>query len=225
TALLNGRLQASMSLIVGVTILSTVVGVAIGTFGARRGRIGKVVDGGSIIGLAIPDFWFGLLLIVVFAVNLGWFPPTGYEPIGAGVGDWLRSITLPVVTLAVPASAVIAKQTRDAMSTALGGEYVRTLRAAGVGERSIVLRHALRNAAIPILTVVGLVFVGALAGTVAVESVFAIQGLGTAAVQATANRDLPMIQGVVVYFTLIVIVANLLIDLAYSYFDPRVRSS
>ena len=225
TMILNGRLASSLSLIMGVTVLATIIGVAIGTFGARRGRIGRAIDGGSIIGLAVPDFWLGLMLIVVFAVNLGWFPPTGYVPWGDGIGDWLRSITLPVITLAVPAVALIAKQTRDAMSTALGGEYVRTLRAAGVRERSIVIRHGLRNAANPILTVVGLVFIGALSGTVAVESVFAIQGLGSAAVQATANRDLPVIQGVVVYFTLIVVAVNLVVDLAYSWFDPRVRSS
>ena len=155
------------------------------------------------------------MLIVAFAVNLRWFPHR-LRPVGDGILGWLRSITLPVITLAVPAVALIARPDPDAMATALNGEYVRTLRAAGVGERSIVLRHGLRNAAIPILTVVGLVFIGALSGTVAVESVFAIQGLGSAAVGATANRDLPLIQGVVVYFTLIVIAANLLIDLAYS---------
>ena len=123
TMILNGRLASSLSLIMGVTVLATIIGVAIGTFGARRGRIGRAIDGGSIIGLAVPDFWLGLMLIVVFAVNLGWFPPTGYVPWGDGIGDWLKSITLPVITLAVPAVALIAKQTRDAMSTALGGGY------------------------------------------------------------------------------------------------------
>ena len=224
TTQLNGRLAPSLSLIVGVTVVATVLGTGIGILGARRGRIGRVVDSGSIMGLAVPDFWLGLVLIVLFAVHLGWFPPTGYVPWRDGAGAWLRSVALPIATLSVPATAILARQTREAMSTALSNEYVRTLRAAGVGERSIVFRHCLRNAAIPVLTVVGLVFVGALGGTVAVESVFAIPGLGSTAVQATANRDLPLIQGVVVYFTLIVIVVNLLVDCAYGYFDPRLQS-
>ena len=224
TVQLNDRLAPSMSLIIGVILVATVLGVVIGILGARRGRIGRVVDSVSITGLAIPDFWLGLVLIVLFAVHLGWFPPTGYVPWTEGVGPWLRSVALPIITLSVPATAILARQTRDAMSTAMSKEYVRTLRAAGIGERSVVFRHALRNAAIPILTVVGLVFVGALGGTVAVESVFAIPGLGRTAVQATATRDLPLIQGIVVYFTLIVIVANLLVDCAYGYFDPRLQS-
>ena len=223
TSLLNGRLEPSLSLIVGATLVALAVGVALGIRGARHGPVGRVVDAGSIVGLAVPDFWLGLVLIVVFAVQLRLLPPTGYAPVADGLGAWLRSIALPVCTLAVPATAIIAKQTRDAMSTALARPYVRTLRAAGISERAIVFRHALRNAAIPVLTVVGLIFIGALGGTVAVESVFAIPGLGSTAVSATANRDLPLIQGVVVYFTLIVIAINLLVDLAYGYFDPRIR--
>lgn len=130
---------------------------------------------------------------------------------------------LPVVTLAVPATAAIAKQTRDAVSDSLARPYVRTLRAAGVSERSILLRHALKNAAVPILTVVGLGFIGALSGAIAIEYIFAFPGLGGTAVQATASGDLPLIQGVVVYITVIVIVVNVAVDLAYGYFNPRVR--
>ncbi|WP_420623149.1 ABC transporter permease [Candidatus Poriferisodalis sp.] len=224
-AQLNDRLAPSLSLIIGVVLVATVVGVAIGIGGARRGRFGRAVNAASIGGLAIPDFWLGLVLIVVFAVNLGWFPPTGYVGWSDGFGIWLRSVTLPIMTLSVPATAIVARLTRDAMSTALGGEYVRTLRAAGLGERSIVLRHALRNAAIPIITVVGLVFVGALGGTVAIESVFAIPGLGRTAVQAASTRDLPVIQGIVLYFMLFVIASNLVVDCGYGVFDPRLRSS
>ena len=225
TAQLNDRLAPSMSLIVGATLVGATFGVAIGILGVRRGRIGRVLDAGSITGLAVPDFWLGLVLIVLFAVRLGWFPPTGYVPWRDGVGAWLRSVALPIATLSVPATAILARQTREAMSSAMSKEYVRTLRAAGLDERSILFRHGLRNAAIPVLTVVGLVFVGALGGTVAVESVFAIPGLGSTAVRATANRDLPLIQGVVVYFTIIVIATNLLVDCAYGYFDPRLRSA
>lgn len=225
TVQLNDRLAPSMSLIGGAVVVATVAGVAIGVGGARGGRFGRAVDGFSIGGLAIPDFWLGLVLIVLFAVHLGWFPPTGYINIGDGVGAWLRSIALPVATLSVPAAAIVARQSREALSTALGQEYVRTLRAAGFSETSIIYRHGLRNAAIPITTVIGLVFVGALGGTVAVESVFALPGLGRAAVEAAGTRDLPVIQGVVVYFTLAVIAANLLVDCAYGLLDPRLRST
>jgi peptide/nickel transport system permease protein len=223
TTLLNQRLEPSLSLIFGAVVVAGTIGIALGVRAALRGRLGKVVDGGSIVGLAVPDFWLGLVLILVFAVQLSVLPPTGYSPLADGVGPWITSLILPVITLAVPATAIIAKQTRDAVATALDKPFVRTLRAAGVSERSIVYRHALKNAAIPILTVVGLMFVGALSGTVVVESVFAIPGLGSTAVRATAANDLPLIQGAVVYFTLIVVVINVLVDIAYGYFNPKVR--
>ncbi len=225
TTLLNDRLEPSLSLIIGATLVAGVVGVILGIRGARRGVLGKVVDAGSIVGLAIPDFWLGLILIAVFAVQLAVLPPGGYVPFIDDPGLWFTSLVLPVITLAVPATAIIAKQTRDAVSTALNRSFVRTLSAAGVPDRSIVYRHALKNAAIPILTVVGLIFVGALSGTVAVESIYSIPGLGSTAVQATSAHDLPLIQGVVVYFTIIVIAVNLLVDLGYGYFNPRVRQS
>ena len=224
-ALLNDRLEPSLSLIFGATLVASIAGITLGIRGARRGAMGRLVDAGAIVGLAIPDFWLGLVLVVVFAVQLSLLPPTGYVPLVDDIGGWAISLVLPVITLAVPATAIIAKQTRDAVSTALERGYVRTLRAAGATERSILYRHTLKNAAIPILTVVGLIFIGALSGTVAVEYIFAIPGLGGTAVQATAARDLPLIQGVVVYFTLIVIVVNLLVDIAYGYFNPRVRQA
>jgi peptide/nickel transport system permease protein len=224
-SLLNDRLEPSLSLIFGATLVASIVGIALGIRGARRGAIGRLVDSGAIVGLAIPDFWLGLVLVVVFAVQFSLLPPTGYVPLVDDVGGWATSLVLPVITLAVPATAIIAKQTRDALSTALEKGFVRTLRAAGASERSILYRHALKNAAIPILTVVGLIFIAALSGTVAIESIFAIPGLGSTAVGATAARDIPLIQGVVVYFTLIVIVVNLLVDVAYGYFNPRVRQA
>lgn len=223
TELLNARLEPSLSLIIGATLVASIIGIAMGIRAARRGVLGRVVDSSSILALAIPDFWLGLVLVVIFAVQLRLLPPTGYVPITDDPGMWAMSLILPIITLSLPALSRIAKQTRDSMATALDGTYVRTLRAAAVKENSIIYKHALRNAAVPILTVIGLVFVGALGGTVAIESIFAIPGLGSTAVQATASRDLPLIQGVVVYFTLITIVVNLIVDLAYGYFNPRVR--
>jgi len=222
---LNERLGASLSLIIGATVVSAVIGVALGVRGALRGPAGKIVDAVSVLGLAVPDFWLGLVLVLVFAVQLAIFPPTGYVSPALDTAAWFDSLVLPVVTLAVPATAIVAKQARDAVATALSRPFTRTLRAAGVPEWSIIYRHALKNAAVPILTVIGLVFVGALSGTVAVEFIFAIPGLGRTAVEATSAHDFPLIQGVVVYFTLIVITVNLLVDLAYGYFNPRIRLS
>jgi peptide/nickel transport system permease protein len=226
SSLLGSRLPVTLSLVVGATLTATVLGVALGVAGARRkGPIGRTVDAVALLGLAIPNFFLGLLLVAWFAVALPLFPATGYVPFADNPADWLQSLVLPVITLAVPGVAVIAKQTRDAMREALERPFVRTLRAAGLSNRSLVYRHALRNAAIPVATVVGVVFVAALSGTVLVESVFSMPGLGGLAVQATDQHDLPLILGVAVEFTAIVIVVNLLVDIAYGWLDPRVRVS
>ena len=132
TGLLNERLAPSLSLIIGAVLLGSLVGLTLGIRGARGGRVGKLVQAGSTLGLALPDFWLALVLVVVFAVKFGMLPPTGYVPLAGDPADWLKSLVLPVVTLAVPVTAVIAKQTRDAVATALEQSFVRTLRAAGV---------------------------------------------------------------------------------------------
>jgi peptide/nickel transport system permease protein len=226
TSLLDSRLQVTLSLVIGSTAVAAVVGVGLGVMAAlRAGAPGKIVDAIALTGLAVPNFFLGLLLITWFAVTLRLFPATGYVPVSQSPTGWLASIALPVITLAVPGIAVIAKQTRDAMREALDRPFIRTLRAAGVPGRSIIGKHALRNAAIPVVTVTGLIFIGSLSGTVLVEMVFALPGLGGLVVQATTQHDLPLIQGVAVYFTVAVIVVNLLVDLTYSWLDPRVRVS
>jgi peptide/nickel transport system permease protein len=226
SSLLDSRLQVTLSLVIGSTALATAVGVVFGVVAAlRAGVVGKIVDAIAMVGLAIPNFFLGLLLVTWFAVTLRAFPATGYVPFSQSPGGWLRSIVLPVITLAVPGIAVIAKQTRDAMLEVLDRPFIRTLRAAGVPGRSIIGKHALRNAAIPVVTVTGLIFIASLSGTVLVETVFALPGLGGLVVQATSQHDLPLIQGVAVYFTIAVICVNLLVDLTYSWLDPRVRVS
>lgn len=222
---LGSRLTVTLSLVVGSTLLAGVLGIGLGIGGALRPRLGRALDALGLIGLAIPSFFLGLLLVSWLSVGAGLFPATGYVNPTESVAEWLRSLVLPVVTLALPGVAVIAKQTRDAMRDALARPFTRTLRAGGVSSRSLVLKHALRNAAIPVVTVVGLVLVGALGGAVVVESVFAMPGLGGLAVQATSQHDLPLVQGVAVYFTVIVVVVNLGIDLLYGWLDPRVRVS
>lgn len=226
TSLLDSRLQVTLSLVIGSTAVAAVVGVVLGVTAAlRAGAPGKIVDAIALTGLAVPNFFLGLLLITWFAVTLRLFPATGYVPVSQSPAGWLASIALPVITLAVPGIAVIAKQTRDAMREAMDRPFIRTLRAAGVPSRSIIGKHALRNAAIPVVTVTGLIFIGSLSGTVLVEMVFALPGLGGLVVQATTQHDLPLIQGVAVYFTVAVIGVNLLVDLTYSWLDPRVRGS
>jgi peptide/nickel transport system permease protein len=224
TSLLNSRLSVTFALVIGSTLVAAVVGIALGIVGAlRRGGGGKAVDAVSMVGLAIPNFFLGLLLVAWFAVALPLFPATGYVPMAQSPAEWLRSLVLPVVTLAVPGIAVVAKQTRDSMLDVLQQPFIRTLRACGLPRRSVIFKHALRSAAIPIVTVLGVIFVGALSGTVIVESVFAMPGLGGVAVQATSQHDVPLIQGAAIYFTLIVIGVNLIVDLAYGWLDPRVR--
>ena len=226
SSLLSSRLPVTLSLVIGSTLVATVAGLGLGIAAAQAaGPLGRLVDAIALVGLAIPNFFLGLLLVAWFAVALPLLPATGYVPFAESPSEWLRSLVLPVITLAVPGVAVIAKQTRDGMREALDRPFIRTLRAAGLSQRSLVYRHALRNAAIPVATVVGIVFVAALSGTVLVESVFSMPGLGGVAVQATDQHDLPLIQGVAIEFTVIVIIVNLVVDVAYGWLDPRVRVS
>jgi peptide/nickel transport system permease protein len=220
------RLWVTLSLIGGALLVTAVVGVGLGMVSAIRGGvIGRALDAFSLVGYALPSFWVGAVLIALFAVKLRWFPAVGYVAFSQSPGQWLRSIVLPVVALSLGSVALVAKYTREAMLDVLGSEYIRMLWANGIPARSIYFRHALKNAAARIITVLGIIVVGLLTGTVLVESVFALPGLGGLAVLATNQHDLPTIQGVVVLFTLVVIVVNLAVDLAYSWLNPRVMSS
>jgi peptide/nickel transport system permease protein len=225
TTELNQHLEVTLSLLILGTLASAAVGVALGVAGAvRGGAMGRVVDILSLAGLAIPNFWLALVLTAVFAVALRLFPVVGYVSITDSPLRWAQSLVLPVAALALGSSTVIAKQTRDSLRQVLDHDFVRTLRANGFSRRSVLYRHALRNAGIPVLTVIGVVFVSLIGGTVFVEQVFAMPGLGSEAVQATSQHNLPVIQGVVVYFTLLVVAVNLLTDLCYAALDPRVRT-
>jgi peptide/nickel transport system permease protein len=224
TAVLDARLGVTLSLVIGSTLLAALAGTLLGSVAAIRGGVlGRLADVVSMLGFALPNFWLGLILIGWFAVDLHAFPASGYVPLGQSVNGWATSLVLPVVTLAVPGVAIIARQTRDSMQATVQRPFMRTLRAAGLPRSSLLVRHALRNAAIPVLTVVGVVFVGALSGAVLAETVFALPGLGGEAVSATTAHDIPLIQGVALYFTIMVIIVNLVTDIAYGWLDPRVR--
>jgi peptide/nickel transport system permease protein len=217
------RLPATLSLIGGTLLVSAVVGISLGVVSAVRGGwLGRVVDVLSVVGFALPNFWLGLVFVSIFAVTLRLFPTTGYVPLETSPGGWITSLVLPVVTLSVLGVAMIARQTRESMSETLARDFIEMQRAHGLAE-SRIIGHALRNAAIPIVTIIGVLFVALLSGTVFVESVFALPGLGGTAVQATIQHDAPMIEGVAVLFTLIVLVVNLVVDVAYAWLNPKVR--
>lgn len=222
---LNARLPVTLSLVLAATLVSTFVGLAFGVVSSRGGRLTrKVSDVVSIAGLAVPHFWVALLLIAVFSVSLGWFPPGGYVALSISPFDWAWSLVLPVVALAMHGVTVVAKQAREALLDAGNRDFVRNLQANGIPARSVLFKHALRSAAIPVVTVTGLLFIGSLGSAVVVEHVFGLPGLGSLAITATANHDIPMIQGVAVYFTLLVIAVNLLLDVVYGWLNPRVRT-
>jgi peptide/nickel transport system permease protein len=225
TEALNGRLGASLSIIAGTVLVSAVVGLGIGVFSAVRGGVaGKLVNGLSLVGLAAPNFWLALVLVELLSVRMPLFPAT-WSASGGDPLAWLRSLVLPVLALAVGGSAFIARQTRDAMADVLTRDFITALRAHGLPLRSVVFKHALRNAAIPVVTLLGLLFVGLLGGAVLIESVFTIPGLGQQAVAASSTHNLPMIEGVAFYFTVIVIVVNLLVDVSYGWLNPKARRS
>ncbi len=218
------RLPVTISLIAGATVVSLIVGVGLGVLSATmRGSFARVVDVLSWLGFAVPNFWLGLILVDLFAVRLKLFPASGYVNFGHSPSSWLKSLILPVLTLALFGATGIAKQTRDAMTDVMNSEFVVALRVAGLPRRSIIFRHALRNAAIPVVTNIGLFAVAMLGGTVLVEQVFVLPGLGSLAVQAASSHDLPVIEGVVVTFALIVIAVNLLIEVSYAWLNPRIR--
>lgn len=222
---LADRIGVTVSIVVGSLIVATALGLGLGLVSARsRGALGRVTDVVSLFGLAVPAYWFGLLLAYTFAVNWQLFPPTGYVPLADGVGPWLRSITLPVLTLGITSSATIAKQTRDAVAGEYRRDYVMMLRARGVSERRILFLHVLRNAGAPIVTVVGVLFIGLLSGTVLVESVFVLPGLGSLAVSSTQARDIAVIQMVTLVFALLIVFVNLVMEIVYRALDPRVRT-
>lgn len=226
TQAIGERLPVTLCLIIGSLALSLLIGVALGVFSAVRGGLaGYLADGFSLIGFALPTFWIGAILIVVFAAKLGWLPATGYVSFADSPTDWARSLVLPLAALTIGGVAAFARLTRESMLLALTSEHVRMARAAGASERSVVYRHALRNAAAPVITVVGVNFAALLGGTVYVETVSAMPGLGSLVATSASKQDIPIIQGVVLTFTLIVVVVNLLLDLAYAWLDPRVRAA
>jgi peptide/nickel transport system permease protein len=221
--LIGGRLAVTVPLAILAFMLSTAIALPLGMFAAsRRGQIGDWgVMAFSQAGLAIPGFWFAILLIMVFAVGLGWFPAGGFPGWGAGVGEALRALLLPALALALSEAAILARVTRSAVLETLGEDYVRTARAKGLAPGEVMWRHVLRNALIPVTTIMGLQFAFLLAGAVIIENVFTLPGLGQGLLRAIFQRDVIVVKNTVLLLAGMVVLVNFLVDLLYSAIDPR----
>ena len=226
SAAIISRLSVTLSLVIGTVVVVAIVSVVLGVLAAtKRGWVDKLAQLLAVLGHAIPGFLFAVGLVLFFALALGWFDPTGYVPFTESPTGWLKTVTLPVIALALGGIANVTQQIRGAVIDALRNDYVRTLRSRGIPERTVILKHVLRNAAGPALAVLAVIFVGLLGGAVIVEQVFAIPGLGQVAVQATTQGDIPPVMGLLVATGVIVIVFNLLVDLAQGWLNPKVRLS
>lgn len=223
---LSGRLSVSLSLVIGATVITAILAVVLGVLAARRGGwVDGIVQIISVVGFAIPGFLIALYLVLIFAINLKLFKATGYIPITTSFSGWLSSVTLPIIALSIGAIAAVAQQIRGSVLDALSRDYVRTLRSRGLPMSSVVYKHVLRNAGGPALAVLAVQFVGLLGGAVIVEQVFALPGMGQLTVSATTQGDIPVVMGVVIAFAVIVVIVNLLIDLAQAALNPKVRLS
>lgn len=223
---IGARLPVTLSLVIGTTIVTAIASVLLGVLAARRGGwIDSTVQVIAVVGFAIPGFLIALVLVVVFAVDLGWFKATGYIPLTTSISGWLSTVTLPIIALAIGAIAAVAQQVRGSVLDAMSRDYVRTLRSRGLRMNRVLYRHILRNAGGPALAILSVQFVGLLGGTVLVEQIFALPGLGQLTVTAVSKNDIPLVMGLVIAFAVIVIVANLLIDLAQAALNPKVRLS
>lgn len=225
-AMIAERMEVTVSVAVLAIIVTAVLGVLIGLVGALKGGwIGKTSQVVAVLGTSVPNFWFGILLVLLFAVSLGVLPATGYAPMSAGIDSWARHLVLPVAAIALAGIAGIARQTRASMNEVLGRDFIRTLMASGTPYHSVVFRHALRNAAIPVVTSLSFQFIGLLSGAIVVDQVFAMPGLGSIMLVAMNGRDIPVVQGVVILTAVLVIVVNLIVDLLNAWINPKVRTS
>lgn len=234
TSLVNGRpvvasIGARLPMTLSLTVAGLLVGVLVGlTVGIVAGTYpGSLLDRLSVIiaslGLALPAFWLAMLLVAWFALELGWFPATGYVPLRTDPLGWLRSLVLPALALGVPASALIARQTRSSLRSVLQTPYIRAARASGVDGWQLLFRHALRNALIPVMTTIGFELTRLIGGAFLVEQVFALPGMGSLVITAVLERDLPLVQGVVLVVAALVVLINLLVDISYGWLNPRIR--
>jgi peptide/nickel transport system permease protein len=219
------RLPVTIGLSLYALVLTLLIGVTSGIIAALRQNtwVDQVAMMIAMLGISIPNFFLGLLMIIFFAVQLGWLPSGGYVPFSQDALGWLRSTTMPAISLALLQAGLLARITRSGMLEVLRQDYVRTARAKGLPERQVILKHALANALIPIVTVVGIIISLLLSGAVVTEALFSLPGMGQLLTQAVLSRDYPMVQGGLLLVTTFLVVVNILVDILYAMIDPRVR--
>ncbi len=219
------RIEPTLALALAAITVAVLVAVPLGVLAAaKRGSlIDRLVMGFSVLGFSVPVFVIGYALTYLFAIKLGWLPVQGYQRIAQGLSGFLQRLILPALTLSIIYIALIARMTRTSLLEVLGEDYVRTARAHGLKPMAVLLRHALPNAAVPIVTVIGLGVALLIGGVVVTESVFAIPGLGRLTVDAVLARDYPTVQAIILLFSVVYVLVNLLIDIAYTALDPRIR--
>lgn len=224
--LLLRRMATTLSLVLFAIVLAVTIGVVLGILGALRP--GGVVDRGinalASVAIAIPAFWFGLVLVLLFAVTHQIFPAFGYVPISEGVVPWFQHLVLPGVALALLPAAEVTLQLRSALGQVLGSDYILNAEARGLSRASVIGKHGLKNACIPVVTVLGFRVSEVLGGAVTIEIIYNMPGLGSLAVNSVQNHDVPVLLGFVLFTTVVVILVNLLVDISYGYFNPKVRS-
>lgn len=229
TELIAERLVVTVPLAVMAMVLTTVIALVLGIYAAsRHNKLGDVgVMAVSQVGIAIPNFWFAILLVLLFAVHLQWFSAGGFpgwtEDEGGGLWDGVQALILPAVSLAVVQAAILARFTRSAVLDVQREDFVRTARAKGLSQRAVLWKHVLRNAFVPVLTVMGLQFATLVTGTIVVEQVFSLPGLGRLIFQAISNRDVLLVQNIVMLLAAVVIVINFVVDVLYAVIDPRLK--
>jgi peptide/nickel transport system permease protein len=224
TDAIASRAAVTLSLVIGATLVSAVLAVVLGVLAAKRGGwVDRLVQVVSVLGIAIPAFLIAIGLVLVFAINLGWFKPTGYVQFADSPSGWLASITLPIIALSIGAIAGVTQQVRGSMLDAQRQDWVRTLRSRGLSESRVVYEHVLRNAAGPALSVLALQFIGLIGGAIFIEVIFALPGLGQIAVGATTRQDIPLVMGFVITVTVLVVIVNLIVDLLQGWLNPKVR--
>lgn len=217
---------ATLSITFVALLVAVVLGVPAGVLAGLRqgGPLDRAVSLLATVGIAMPGFWVGMLLVLVLSLGLGWLPATGYAPIGDGLGEWLSHIAIPAVALGLATAAELARHARGCVADVLEKPYIRTARARGAGSAWLVRHHVLRNAAIPVVTVLGLQAGRLLGGSIVIEMVCGVDGLGTLAINAILQRDFPILQGYVLLAAAIVVVVNLVVDGTYSWLNPKVRT-
>ena len=225
SSMIADGVEPTVSLAIFTMVLACFIAVPLGTWAAyRQGSwIDRAVMGFSVVGFSVPVFVIGYILVYVFSVQLDWFPVQGYQPIGEGIGGWAYRLILPSLALSVIFVALIGRITRTSVLEVLNEDYVRTARAKGLSQRKVLLRHALRNAAVPIVTVIGIALAIVISGVVVTESVFAIPGLGSLTLDAIQGGDYPSVQALIILFSVVYVLINLLVDVLYTLLDPRIR--